>query len=142
MSRDTIGMTFRCWMRMVSNGAHPTWSLCLSRGDHTGPRRGMENTVHHWRGSTVRDHCVLGITDWAHVALVISFCLSIMSSMMEKELIKYIDQIAWDDKFNAAGKVLAIQNLLYQYEQNMDARSIEDYRAYEQSFVEAVSEHI
>ena len=44
---------------------------------------------------------------------------------MRNVLIRFIDELIWDEKFNDTGKVKAIQNLLYQYEQNCDANSME-----------------
>ena len=55
------------------------------------------------------------------------------------ELIRHIESIAFDDGMSDAGKLLQIQSLLYQNNAMQDARSEEDYRAYEQSFVEALA---
>ena len=44
---------------------------------------------------------------------------------MRNVLIRFIDELIWDDKYNDMGKVKAIQNLMYQYEAISDARSME-----------------
>jgi hypothetical protein len=54
------------------------------------------------------------------------------------ELLRHIENIAFDDGMSDAGKLLQIQSLLYQNNAMQDARSEEDYRAFQQSFVEAL----
>ena len=56
------------------------------------------------------------------MGLVISFCLSIIESNMEKELLIEIERVAWMDESDAE-IVNSIRGLLYQYSQCMDHKT-------------------
>ena len=63
-------------------------------------------------------------------------------SNLNLEALRRIEDVAFDHTQAYDRRLIAIQGILHELNAMMDAQSEEDYRAYEQSFKETMSEHI